>query len=117
MYIEKLQISSITGLRMRDHIASDVLMSLIESISAVFDRVFVVVDGINECDNRSELLLTIASIKTKKWNLLITSRMCTDVQRAFEGKNAVELDGPSVEADIATHVDWMSHNESLERLK
>ena len=57
-------------------------------------------------------------LETDKLNFFVTSRSEKDIEKAFEGKESLEVDQKCVQIDIATHIGWMlDNNKKLNCIK
>jgi len=93
------------------------LLSMLEWISNSFDRMYIIIDGLDECKERKELLTLLRQISATNLHVLVTSRPETDIRKAFEGKPCLEMLEDAVQHDIAIHIEWMlTHDEDLEDL-
>lgn len=78
-----------------------------------FDKVFLVLDALDECteDQRRELLEALSGIVSPENSnhgnvkLFITSRREPDIQRAFEYFPVIEIEAKKVNKDIESFVD------------
>jgi len=93
----------------RQYSATDLLQSLVlllERAAAVYEAVYLIVDGLDECGDRRPLINSLLSLTTRKINLLITSRPEQDIEKAFHGKPFVRMDINGIREDIVKHVNW-----------
>jgi hypothetical protein len=93
-------------LRERGSMPSDVFLATLETIAS-YNRIYIVLDGLDECANREPLLEILSTLETEKLNLFVTSRFEKDIEKAFEGKESLGVDQECVQIDIATHIGWM----------
>jgi hypothetical protein len=84
----------------------DVLISALEWILSTFDRVWIIIDGLDECVERKGLLNILSVLARQPMSLFITSRPEKDVEKAFQGMPSLEMDQKPIKSDIAAHVDW-----------
>ena len=97
----------------------DVLRRMIVEIP----RIFLVLDALDECDNRKELLEVISSISDWKANnlhVLLTSRKERDIQdtvvQIVNSENMVHLQSDQVDPDIRVYIaERLSKDKSLEK--
>lgn len=90
----------------------DVLVAVLEWLSmATYQRVYVIIDGLDECQTRKELLIVLMKLANNKLNsrlnLLITSRPEEDIKSAFNGRPNAEMDPDGVRSDIQSYVTWI----------
>lgn len=74
----------------------DEISKALQSVAAIFSRVFIIVDALDECQAsnkcRSTLLLEIFNLQAKtKANFFATSRRIPDIERAFKGYPSLEI--------------------------
>lgn len=88
------------------------LQSVLIGISKCFEKVFLVLDALDECadDQRREIFEVLQSIvspgKTNHGNvkLFVTSRREQDIQRAFKSFPIIEIEAEKVNEDIESYV-------------
>ncbi|KAK4222372.1 hypothetical protein QBC38DRAFT_490069 [Podospora fimiseda] len=99
---------------------SDIL-SVLALIIDRFDLVYLVADGIDESETRSELLTVFKRLVTEKRfqkvRLLVTSRPSLDIEKAFEGISAnISMSNEFVQQDIKNVVDeWVLTSAKMKR--
>ena len=96
------------------------LLTLFRSNLDCFDSTYVVLDALDECRNREELLKLldqIAKWRPSKVNLLMTSRTERDIEDKMQDLDVVKigLHGATIEADIRTYVEQILKTDT--RLK
>lgn len=64
----------------------DTLLFTLEWISSMYERVYVIIDGLDECDKRKSIVKQLSKLVTNVINLFVTSRPETDIEKAFEGR-------------------------------
>ncbi|KAL7962115.1 hypothetical protein V8C34DRAFT_311341 [Trichoderma compactum] len=74
----------------------DEISRALQTVAAIFSRVFIVVDALDECQTsskcRSTLLLEIIDLQAKtKTNFFATSRRIPDIEKAFKGYPSLEI--------------------------
>jgi len=112
------KLSHLLPLYERKSLPSEVLMSTLDHVSISFDRVYIIIDGLDECGDRDELLHVLSTHQSDTLNFLLTSRREKDIETAFAVKNRVGIDQEIVQRDIAAHIDWMlENNKNLMRIK
>jgi hypothetical protein len=78
-----------------------------------------VIDALDECNSRSDILGFLASLQRKpsKIKILVTSRREHDIQQAFANLPQVHLDKLSVQRDVHLYLSSIvSRDERLRRL-
>jgi hypothetical protein len=81
-----------------------------------FEETFIILDALDECQERGELLELLEEINgsgTKKLHILVTSRRERDISEALEALHATEivLDNDVTSTDIHTHVAQQLQND------
>jgi hypothetical protein len=76
--------------------STDELSIALQSVSATYERVFIVVDALDECQTdgrcRDKFLREVFVLQDKcKANVFMTSRLIPDISRVFDGKPCVEI--------------------------
>lgn len=83
----------------------DVILGILERVSACYETISVVIDGVDECEDRHELLTTIQSLRKKnKFKLLVASRPESDILNAFQDFPSQEMVPMEILQDIETHL-------------
>lgn len=87
------------------------LLQLLQQIIEGFSQTYIILDALDECISREELLDVLNSMvgwKCEKLHILVTSRNNTDIENFLEylaeKKNIVRLQCPSVDKDIHTYI-------------
>jgi hypothetical protein len=85
----------------------EVLISIITWISTFFESIYIVVDGLDECPKRTELVKWILklSAEARTVNMAVTSRPEMDFERAFAERPCIGID-KFVHGDISVYIDW-----------
>lgn len=88
---------------------TDDLMLTLQQMLEEFRQVFIVLDALDECTEREELMQFVDSIigwKIEKLHLLTTSRRETDITENLEPLTTgqIPIQNETVNADIQTHV-------------
>jgi hypothetical protein len=87
----------------------------LQEISTLFLRTYVIIDGLDECKDKQDILYELATISScDTINLFISSRDDNAIGKVFAGKPMLRMDEERVLPDIATHVDWVLEYESFE---
>ncbi|KAL6692003.1 hypothetical protein J3F84DRAFT_403077 [Trichoderma pleuroticola] len=86
----------------------DEISRALQTVAAIFSRVFIVVDALDECQTsskcRSTLLLEIFNLQAKtKTNFFATSRRIPDIEKAFKGYPSLEI--LASDEDVQTYLD------------
>jgi hypothetical protein len=89
-------------------------LSLLQSISEPYRPLYVIIDGLDECENRDDLLNILSKLASSSLlNLLITSRDDRQFQAMFGKMPNLEIGGENIREDISTHVDYTLSNCSV----
>lgn len=68
------------------------ITAALRSTAAAFEKVFFIIDALDECQNSTKLLNTLFDLQTKaRPNVLATSRINDDIKRRFDGSATVEI--------------------------
>lgn len=93
---------------------SDDLMLVLEGTMKAFDKVYIILDALDECSDRHNLLEKIEKIQNwrlSQLHMLLTSRALTDIEEALEPmidvKSRICIQNAAVNADIGVYVDQM----------
>jgi len=115
---ESQQFGHLKAIRKRGSPPVDVVLATLEAITSSYTQVYIVLDGLDECLKRDELLEMFSKLGTYKFNIFVTSRPEKDIEKAFEGKPRLGFDQESVQYDIQTHIGWMlENNKKLKNIK
>jgi hypothetical protein len=88
------------------------------SVSSLYSQVFVVIDGLDECQPREDLLELLMGLKSCNVNLFVTSRPEVDIDRAFVGCSYLEMESDAVNDDITAYIDFRLDEEArLNRIR
>jgi hypothetical protein len=92
------------------------LHSTLRLILDDFHHVYVVIDALDECTERNELLDWIDEIaqwKVGKLHLLATSRQERDIEKRLQSLRLIPipLESEVVDLDIASYLDWMLRDD------
>lgn len=95
---------------------TDALMSTLQHMLDEFHHVFIILDALDECTEREELMDSINDIigwKDEKLHLLATSRRETDITEALRPLTTgqISLQNETVNADIQTYVGERLQND------
>lgn len=95
----------------------DALESTLQQILGGFQETFIILDALDECSEREELLLLLENLKswgTEKLHILATSRRERDIEEALESLVTGEicLQSALVNVDIHTHISERLQNDS-----
>lgn len=85
----------------------DTLLYVVES----FDKIYIIIDSLDECSERKDLLQWIRTIVaggSGKLHTMVTSRSEPDIRqglRSVVGLEEISITGPAIEGDISTFLD------------
>lgn len=94
------------------------LMIVLKEVVESFDRTYIVLDALDECSDRQELLECIEEVqnwKLEELHVLLTSRKLIDIEEGLEpmigsdGKICIQSE--LVDADVRTYVHERLHND------
>jgi hypothetical protein len=90
------------------------LLKALRTIVAAFPRTYIILDALDECPERDELLEYLqeaAGWKLDKLRLLVTSRPLKDIEEALDtvGARRICLQSQLVNPDIEAYVRWRLH--------
>src|SRR5213078_4354838 len=89
-----------------------ILAPLLTNMSALFERMYIIIDGLNECSSieRETLLSSLKGTLGVNMSLLITSRFERAIDMCFLRESAVttsiRISTEHVTADITMSIDW-----------
>lgn len=89
----------------------DTLLFTLQWISTTYESVYVIIDGLDECDKRKPIINQLSKLVTNVINLFVTSRPETDIEKAFEGRPNMTMDDEHLQQDITAHVKWTLEND------
>jgi hypothetical protein len=118
--LEQLYVSCGNG---RDQPSEQTLIQTLDRVLSVLGRVRIVLDALDECTTRSELLQWLAKLvspEARNVQIVTTSREEHDIQVAFEKwvprSSKIPLQQQDVDADIRAYIHARIHTDSeLER--
>lgn len=91
---------------------TEIFLSHIVTISRLFAEVFIIVDGIDECEatgdrlGRKDILYLLRTISLDKIHIFVSSRRRqNDIEEAFSGRDSLAMEVGAVMSDIASHID------------
>lgn len=82
------------------------LLSLLNTLCLPFNSVYIILDGLDECATREELLDAVKGMAFGPLKVLASSRRERDIEMAFQGKQCLKMDDGFVRRDIAIHIEW-----------
>lgn len=97
----------------------ETLYSILEKCLSFQTRNFIIIDALDECNDREELLKFVVDLSSSspKLNLLVTSRKEKDIQRELQHLPQLMLVGENTSQDIEvfvkTSLDSMIKNKNL----
>ncbi|KAF4448252.1 Pfs, NACHT and Ankyrin domain protein, partial [Fusarium austroafricanum] len=104
--LDSLFTSHDDGRRQPDTIA---LSAYIDTMIRITGKVFVIIDALDECTTREELLHWMRGLVSSNAQILVTGRPEAEFQgeipRSFDERNCVLLDKKAVNADIRSYVE------------
>lgn len=81
------------------------LVPLLPALVGEFDRIYIVIDGLDECLERQSLLEALVGLDSNsRTHLLVTSREEVDIKRKFNEKPAVCIQDDNVARDVEIYV-------------
>ena len=94
------------------------LTTTITWLSRSFNTVYIVVDGLDECSDRTSICRAISELAQENIKVLATSRPETDIASSFSAVKQLEVEETFAQADLAIYIDWrLEHNERLKIIK
>jgi len=102
----------------KPHLA--ILLDAFQIISTeLYESVYIIIDGLDECRNRKLLLDSLVKLSvTKAVNIITTSRAEENIIRVFVGMPTVAMDIECVQQDITLYVDDMlSGHDNFKSMK
>ncbi|KPA37290.1 hypothetical protein FLAG1_09900 [Fusarium langsethiae] len=104
--LDSLFISHDDGRRQPDTTA---LSACVDAMVQTAGKVFIILDALDECTAREELLQWLKHLASKKAQLIVTGRLEVEFQsaipRSFGKRNCVQLDKNVINADIRSYVE------------
>jgi len=97
--------------------STDALIAVLEIIFQAFDQSFIIIDALDECSNRQELLSFINGIidwKVGKLHILATSRKETDISEVLDPliTEQISIQNDRVNADIRLYIQERLRNDT-----
>jgi len=88
------------------HTSLDYFSAHLLRISSLFEDVFIIIDGLDECQgqNREYVLEMFDSFSAPNMHILASSRPESDIQETFTDKPHVEMEKEAVMADIKSYI-------------
>jgi hypothetical protein len=83
----------------------DLFVMNLHSIAAVFKDVYIVVDGLDQCKPRDDLLGVLNRIARSGVRVLVVSRMENDIGKVFAQRSTIQMDDHGVKMDIEKYID------------
>jgi hypothetical protein len=88
---------------------TNALLACIDTMIQTAGKVFIVVDALDECTAREELLQWLKHLASRKAQLIVTGRPEVEFQsaipRSFGKRNCVQLDKNVINGDIRSYVE------------
>jgi hypothetical protein len=89
----------------------DVSMSMLNVIAQCFSDVYLVVDGLDECMVRLELLEVLPKLAQGNVRILVSSRKEQDIAKEFREKQRMPMDPEAVKRDIVVYLESRLDND------
>ncbi|EXL67266.1 hypothetical protein FOPG_16605 [Fusarium oxysporum f. sp. conglutinans race 2 54008] len=87
---------------------TNALSACVDTMIQTAGKVFIIIDALDECTAREELLQWLKHVASRKAQLLVTGRPEVEFQsaipRSFGKRNCVQLDKNAINADIRSYV-------------
>lgn len=115
-WIEKLQ----TQARSSTHSKlAELFVKAILSISESFSKVYIMIDGIDECPtkHRPELCESILKLAGGNRKVFLTSRWERDIDGIFGEQSHLEMTEEFTSIDKALHINWALENDPKVKIK
>ena len=94
----------------------DVLVASLSLLSQSCIGIYLVIDGIDECARREELLELLPRLATHNTRIVVTSRPEFDITQAWGRQPQLQMDFDAVYDDIRKHVETqVEHDGKLKR--
>jgi hypothetical protein len=84
----------------------DILIYLLNDLSTLFSEVDFIIDGLDECVQREELLDLLPVLVKDNTRLLVASRPEIDIVKAWGDKPQLQMELEAVKDDITKHVQF-----------
>jgi hypothetical protein len=85
-------------------------ISALLGFSATFTRIYIIIDALDECERRQNLVAELKRIfNSNNVNILLVSRASSaenDIKEAFQGQSAIRMEKEKTKADIEKYIDW-----------
>lgn len=94
------------------------LLNAINLIAKCFNSVILIIDGLDECSNPSEVCTALKDAAGSSIRILASSRWERDIADIFCEHPQMELEDSLLQADIEVYIDWRLANETrLRKIK
>jgi hypothetical protein len=94
-----------------------IIMSALDWISYFFNKVYIVIDAVDECPERVMLLSLLCNNATRNQSILVTSRPEHDIAQALHDRQSIRID-QAAQNDIASLIEWeLKYKPRLSRLE
>ena len=88
------------------------LQGAIESVTTMFSRMYLVIDGIDEVEDRQDILSFGLQLQSShKVNVLIVSRPRVDLEKGLSEALRLEIDMDLNHDDVAIYINWRLNND------
>ncbi|KAG7436789.1 putative ankyrin repeat protein L93 [Fusarium oxysporum f. sp. raphani] len=88
---------------------TNTLSACVDTMIQTAGKVFIIIDALDECTAREELLQRLKHLASRKAQLIVTGRLEVEFQsaipRSFGKRNCVELDKNVINADIRSYIE------------
>lgn len=106
------------NLRSHSLIDLDVFLSHLLFMVEVFDDVYIIVDGLDECTARDKLLQLLTVQSPSNMHVFASSRPEKDIEVMFKEYPQLKMDEAGLKLDISKHIDYrLAHDPALKMIK
>jgi hypothetical protein len=92
--------------------------TFISEIYPFFSQVYLVIDGVDECQDREQFFTLLGEIGTDNTHILATSRYEQDIARCFKQWNLMHMEDTAVNRDIQIYIDTrFAAGEKLSKIR
>jgi hypothetical protein len=79
-------------------------ITFISEIYPFFSEVYLVIDGVDECQDREQFVTLLGELGTEHTHILATSRYEQDIARCFKQWNFMHMEDTAVNRDIERYI-------------
>jgi hypothetical protein len=83
----------------------DILILSLNALSLMSFDVYFIIDGLDECSEREDLIESLPVLAKNNARLLVTSRPEIDIAQAWGERPQLEMESEAINVDIAKHVE------------